>query len=97
MRTRCYPSDLTDTQWALVAPHIPAAKFGGRPRTTDAIPALADRARLLPGLAYGWCLCVAAPRTVSADSPGSRSEAKAADDSLQQRGRRHRVVHVRPG
>jgi len=35
MRTRCYPSDLTDAQWALVAPHIPAAKSGGRPRTTD--------------------------------------------------------------
>jgi transposase len=28
-------SHLTDTQWALVGPHIPSAKFGGRPRTTD--------------------------------------------------------------
>lgn len=35
MRTRRYPSDLTDAQWAVVAPHIPAAKSGGRPRTTD--------------------------------------------------------------
>jgi putative transposase len=35
MRTRYYPSDLTDAQWALVAPHIPSAKSGGRPRTTD--------------------------------------------------------------
>jgi putative transposase len=35
MRTRHYPSDLTDAQWALVAPHIPEAKAGGRPRTTD--------------------------------------------------------------
>jgi transposase len=35
MRTRHYPSDLTDAQWALVAPHIPAAKSGGRRRTTD--------------------------------------------------------------
>ena len=35
MRTRSYPTDLTDAQWALVAPHIPAAKSGGRPRTTD--------------------------------------------------------------
>jgi hypothetical protein len=32
MRTRHYPSDLTDAQWALVAPHIPAAKSGGRRR-----------------------------------------------------------------
>ena len=35
MRTRCYLSDLTDAQWALVAPNIRAAKSGGRPRTTD--------------------------------------------------------------
>jgi len=27
-----YPSDLTDGQWALVEPHIPAAKPGGRHR-----------------------------------------------------------------
>jgi putative transposase len=30
-----YPSDLTDAQWELVAPFIPPAKHGGRPRTTD--------------------------------------------------------------
>ena len=30
-----YPSDLTDEQWALVEPLIPAAKEGGRERTTD--------------------------------------------------------------
>ena len=35
MRRRRYPSDLTDPQWALVSPHIPPAKTGGRPRTTD--------------------------------------------------------------
>ena len=35
MRYRRYPSDLTDAQWALVAPHIPSAKSGGRPCTTD--------------------------------------------------------------
>ena len=35
MRSPYYPSDLTDAQWALVGPHIPSAKFGGRPRTTD--------------------------------------------------------------
>ncbi|NDV89568.1 IS5 family transposase [Aurantimonas aggregata] len=29
-----YPSDLTDLEWALVAPLLPAAKRGGRPRTT---------------------------------------------------------------
>ena len=30
-----YPSDLSDAEWELVAPFIPAAKFGGRPRTAD--------------------------------------------------------------
>lgn len=34
MRTRTYPSDVTDEQWALIEPHIPAYP-GGRPRTTD--------------------------------------------------------------
>ena len=31
---RRYPSDLTDREWALIAPLLPAAKPGGRPRTT---------------------------------------------------------------
>ena len=26
-----YPTDLTDTEWALIAPDVPAAKPGGRP------------------------------------------------------------------
>src|SRR5674476_972376 len=30
-----YPSDLTDDEWALVAPLIPAAKRGGRRRSVD--------------------------------------------------------------
>ena len=30
-----YPTDLTEAEWSLVAPFIPAAKSGGRPRTTD--------------------------------------------------------------
>jgi transposase len=30
-----YPSDLTDGEWALVAPFIPPAKRGGRRRTVD--------------------------------------------------------------
>src|ERR1700760_4393394 len=35
METHHYPSDLTDEQWALVEPHLPAAPSGGRPRKTD--------------------------------------------------------------
>jgi transposase len=30
-----YPSDLTDGEWTLLEPLIPAAKPGGRPRKTD--------------------------------------------------------------
>ena len=30
-----YPTDLTDDEWALVAPHIPPAKHGGHPRTSN--------------------------------------------------------------
>ncbi len=30
-----YPSDLTDAEWALVAPMIPPAKRGGRPRDVN--------------------------------------------------------------
>lgn len=30
-----YPSDLTDEEWALVAPLIPPAKRGGRKRMVD--------------------------------------------------------------
>jgi transposase len=30
-----YPSDLTDAEWALIAPLIPPAKHGGRKRTID--------------------------------------------------------------
>ena len=35
MPRRAYPSDLTDAQWAVLAPLLPAAKPGGRPRTVD--------------------------------------------------------------
>ena len=31
----CYPSDLTDAEWALVEPAIPPAKRGGRPRDVN--------------------------------------------------------------
>ena len=35
MTRRRYPSDLTDEQWDVLAPLLPAAKPGGRPRTVD--------------------------------------------------------------
>ena len=39
-RGRRYASDLTDREWALVAPFLPARKKIGRPRTTDLRDAL---------------------------------------------------------
>lgn len=35
MAQQRYPSDLSDAQWAELAPLLPAAKPGGRPRTVD--------------------------------------------------------------
>src|SRR5271165_3998311 len=35
MSTRFYDTDLTDAAWAFVAPVLPAARTGGRPRTTN--------------------------------------------------------------
>jgi putative transposase len=35
MRAKPYPSDLTDSQWAIIEPQLPAAHQYGRPRKTD--------------------------------------------------------------
>jgi putative transposase len=35
MSNELYSTDLTDAAWALIAPLVPAARTGGRPRTTD--------------------------------------------------------------
>jgi putative transposase len=37
MRTQrpAYPTDLTDAEWARIAPLLPPAKAGGRPREVD--------------------------------------------------------------
>ena len=35
MKRLSYPSDLTEKEWAILAPLIPPAKPGGHPRTTD--------------------------------------------------------------
>ncbi len=35
MQRREYPSDLSEREWAILEPLIPAAKPGGHPRTTD--------------------------------------------------------------
>ena len=35
MERPCYPSDLSEKQWQIIAPLIPQAKPGGRPRVVD--------------------------------------------------------------
>jgi putative transposase len=35
MDRKAYPSDLSDAEWELIAPHIPDAEPGGRPRAVD--------------------------------------------------------------
>ncbi len=35
MAREAYPTDLTDAQWERLAPLLPAAKPGGRPRSVD--------------------------------------------------------------
>ena len=35
MKRKHYPSDLTDKEWAILEPLIPAAKWGGRPRSVN--------------------------------------------------------------
>ena len=35
MSTRCYDTDLNDAAWAWIAPYLPAARPGGRSRTTN--------------------------------------------------------------
>jgi putative transposase len=35
MRRQPYPTDITDAQWAVLEPEIPAPRPGGRPRKTD--------------------------------------------------------------
>jgi putative transposase len=35
MARRAYPSDVSDAEWAILAPLLPPAKPGGRPRSVD--------------------------------------------------------------
>jgi len=45
MPRRPYPSDLTDAQWALLEPHLPVVRPGGRPRshpTRELVDAMRD-------------------------------------------------------
>jgi putative transposase len=48
-----YPSDLTDREWALIEPLLPAAKSGGRPRKTD-LRAVVDAIQFIASSGAQW-------------------------------------------
>jgi putative transposase len=62
---RRYPTDLTDAQWALLAPLIPAPRPGGR-------PALHDRRELVNAMLY-WLRAGCAWRLLPHDFPPWRT------------------------
>ncbi len=55
MRCKTYTSDVTDGEWAVIMPLLPAAKLGGRPRTTDLREVVNATFYLLRG-GCGWRL-----------------------------------------
>ena len=52
MSTRIYATDLNAAAWAWVAPYLPAARPGGRPRTTD-LRAVLNGEHFKPGAKRG--------------------------------------------
>jgi transposase len=56
MSTRCYDTDLNDAAWAWIAPYLPAARSGGRPRTTD-LRAVLNAIFYLLRTGCQWRLC----------------------------------------
>src|SRR5215213_4511788 len=61
-----YPSDMTDREWAVIAPLLPPAKAGGRPRKTD-LRAVMDA---IPSIASGGCQWRMLPRDFPPRSTG---------------------------
>lgn len=54
-RGRRYSSDLTDLEWAIIAPLLPPARPTGRPRTTD-LRAVMDAVLYMASSGCQWCL-----------------------------------------
>ena len=96
MARKSYPTDLTDDEWRLVEPHIPAAKPGGRPRRVDVrevLNAVRDllRAgcawRLLPHEFPAWQTVSASFRAWEADGTRERIAGALRRDLRAGRGR----------
>ena len=56
MARRAYPSDLSDGEWAILAPLLPAAKPGGRPRRVDRREIVTAISSWLRGGGAWWAL-----------------------------------------
>src|SRR3954462_9311816 len=69
-----YPSDLTDEEWARVAPLIPAAKRGGNKRTVN----LREVANGLMYILSTGCQWAASPRALPRAAPFPTSSAEGA-------------------
>ena len=54
-RGRRYSSDLSDQEWAIIAPLLPPARSTGRPRTTD-LRAVMDAVLYMASSGCQWCL-----------------------------------------
>ena len=54
-RGRRYSSDLSDHEWAIIAPLLPPARSTGRPRTTD-LRAVMDAVLYMASSGCQWCL-----------------------------------------
>ena len=50
-----YASDLTDAQWALIEPHMPAVKRLGRPRETE-LRSVLDAILYIPRTGCQWLM-----------------------------------------
>lgn len=87
-----YPSDLSDQQWALLAPVLPAPKSGGRPRSVDLRVSRdrhATKKRTAVGLSCALVFAVGVGDSRGRDyavRPGSRDDRE-----------RNSPGHVRPG
>ena len=81
-----YDTDLTDEAWALVAPLLPAARPGGRPRTTNL---RAVKVRIAAGRA-------ACPSVVIMDAQSvkttERGDTRGFDAHKRGRGRKRRIL-----
>ncbi len=64
LKRRPYPSDLTDAEWALIAPMIPPTRRGGRPRDADVREVLNGSFHVL----WTGCQCSALPKDLPPNS-----------------------------